>query len=251
MGPIVLLTDFGDRDGYVGVMKGVIAALAPTAQVIDLSHHIPAGDVDAAKFVLWNQHRFFPKGSIFVGVVDPGVGSSRAIIAVKTADYLFLVPDNGLMDYILAETKAHTILRVENPAFFRTSQLSSTFHGRDIFAAAAGHLAAGELYTQLGPFHRYQIPVSPFVNAEDKAIGSILYIDHFGNLISSFKQGKFHPKHAIIKNNTIPVGKSYSDVDSGELICLPASHGLWEIAVREGSAQNHLGIEIGEAVALG
>ncbi len=250
MGPIVLLTDFGDRDGYVGVMKGVIATLSPTAQVIDLSHHIPAGDVDTAKFVLWNQHRFFPKGSIFVGVVDPGVGSSRSIIAVKTADHLFIVPDNGMMDYILSETKAHTILRVENPAFFRTLQPSNTFHGRDIFAAAAGHLAAGEIYTQLGPFHSYQIPPSPFLDATPEEIGSILYIDHFGNLITNFRHGEFQPQRATIQNMTIPVGQSYSDVNSGELVCIPASHGLWEISLRDGSAAERLHVGVQTRVSL-
>lgn len=250
MGPIVLMTDFGERDGYVGAMKGVIAGLAPSAHVIDLSHQISPGDIDSAKFVLWNQHRFFPKGSVFVCVVDPGVGSQRAILAVKTEDYLFLVPDNGIMEYILAETKAHTILKVENPVFFRTPIPSSTFHGRDIFASAAGHLAAGELYTQLGPFHSYQLPPSPFVDASAETSGLILHIDHFGNVITNFKQGDFHPQHAIIQNHRIPTGRSYSDTHSGELICLPASHGLWEIAVRDGSAQQVLGIEVGEPVVL-
>lgn len=250
MGPIVLLTDFGDRDGYVGVMKGVITDIAPSAQIIDLTHQIPQGDIDSARFVLWNQHRYFPKGSLFVGVVDPGVGSDRAIIAVKTEAHLFLVPDNGIMDYILAETRAHTILKVENPSFFRTDTPSNTFHGRDIFAPAAGHLAAGEIYTQLGPFHSYQVPSSPFVPAAQGVSGTILYIDHFGNLITNFRQGEFTPHTAIIQNHKIPVGKSYSEANPGDLICIPASHGLWEISVRDGSAAERLGIGVGTLVSL-
>jgi len=250
MGPIVLCTDFGGRDGYVGVMKGVISGLAPNANVIDLTHEIPQGDIAAAGFVLWNQHRFFPKGSIFVGVVDPGVGSDRAIIAVKTEDYFFLVPDNGMMDYILSETKAHTILRVENPEFFRLAQPSNTFHGRDIFASVAGHLAAGALYTQLGPIHSYAIPPSPFLDAAPKIKGSILHIDHFGNLITNFRYHDWRPSHIKISDIDIPTGNTYSDVLPGELICLPASHGLWEIAVRDGSAQGKLNITTGESVVI-
>lgn len=248
MGPIVLLTDFGDRDGYVGAMKGVISGIAPSAKIIDLTHQIPQGDLTAAKFVLWNQHRFFPTGSIFVGVVDPGVGTDRAIVAVKTEDHLFLVPDNGLMDYILSETKAHTILRIENPVFFRTSSPSNTFHGRDIFASAAGHLAAGEIYTQLGPFHRYSVPESPFQQMEAGKTGSVLHIDHFGNLITSFRQGDWQPQHIRILDTDIPVGRTYSDVSPGELICLPASHGLWEIAARNRSAKEVLGAKNGDIV---
>lgn len=250
MGPIVLLTDFGDRDGYVGVMKGVISGIAPSAQIIDLTHQIPQGDIDSARFVLWNQHRFFPKDSLFVCVVDPGVGSDRAIIAVKTEDHLFLVPDNGMMDYILAETKAHTILKVENPSFFRTGTPSNTFHGRDIFAPAAGHLAAGEVYTQLGPFHSYQVPSSPFISATAGANGSILYIDHFGNLITNFRQGEFQPEAAVIQDQVISMGQSYSDVPSGQLICIPASHGLWEISVRDGSAAERVDVRVGTLVHL-
>lgn len=238
MGPIVLLTDFGQSDGYTGVMKGVIHGIAPEAVVIDLTHEIEQGDVQAAGFVLWNQHRFFPKDTVFVCVVDPGVGSDRPILAVKTDQHLFLVPDNGMMDMILSETKAHTILRVENPIFFRDSQISSTFHGRDIFAPAAAHLAAGEIYTQLGPFHQYTIPTSPFLDLRGEATGSILHIDRFGNLISNFRQhADIQPSGFRIGDRMVPVHNSYSEVAHGEALAIAASHGLWEIAIRNGSAK--------------
>lgn len=244
MGPIVLLTDFGQKDGYVGVMKGVIHGIAPGASVIDLTHEIRQGDLRAAGFVLWNQHRFFPKDSLFVCVVDPGVGSDRAIMAVKTERHLFLVPDNGLMDLILAETKAHTILRLENPAFFRDQNISSTFHGRDIFAAAAGHLAAGEIYTQLGPFHQYSIPPSPFLEPEEGVSGTIFHIDHFGNLISTLKQSeKKRPIAFNLEDHLILVKESYSEVEPGQALAIAASHGLWEIAIRNGSAREEFSAE--------
>lgn len=241
MGPIVLLTDFGQRDGYVGVMKGVIAGIAPNARVIDLSHDLPPQDLAAARFVLWNQHRFFPDGSVFVCVVDPGVGTARPIIAVKTRRHFFLAPDNGLLDLVLTEERPETILRVENPAFFRTAPPSRTFHGRDIFAPAAAHLLAGEVYTQLGPFHDYRVPPSPFVEAVPAASGSILHIDRFGNLISSLKQTDWEPGYATLADHRIPRAASYGSVAEGELLLLRGSHGLWEIALRNGSAANVLG----------
>ena len=250
MGPIVLLTDFGESDGYAGVMKGVIAGIAPEARVVDLTHHIPPQDLDAARFVLWNQHRYFPDGSIFVCVVDPGVGSDRKIIAAKTDRHVFLAPDNGLLDYVLSETRAHTILQVENPAFFRTEAPSHTFHGRDVFAPAAAHLVAGELYTQLGPFHTYRVPASPFREAEEGIPGRVVHADHFGNLITSFRQSSWQPAGAEVDGRFIPVASTYAAVQPGELLLLPASHGLWEIACRNGSALKAFGGNKPESVRL-
>lgn len=240
MGPIVLLTDFGQSDGYVGVMKGVIHSIAPAATVIDLSHEIAQADIQAASFVLWNQHRFFPADSIFVCVVDPGVGSDRAIIAVKTDRHIFLVPDNGVLDLILCETRAHTILKVENPAFFRQGSPSSTFHGRDIFAPTAAHLATGGLFTQLGPIHSYRLPACPFEDMGPGVAGSILHIDTFGNLITNLRQSAIVPSGFRIGDRQIPRQSHYGAVSRGELLSIAASHGLWEIACRDGSAHDIL-----------
>ncbi|MDP5172574.1 MAG: SAM-dependent chlorinase/fluorinase [Bacteroidia bacterium] len=250
MGPIVLMTDFGEMDGYVGAMKGVITSIAPQAQVIDLSHHIPPQDLDTARFVLWNQHRYFPSGSIFVCVVDPGVGSERDIVAVKTDSYYFLAPDNGLLDYVLSETRPQTMLRVENPLFFRAENPSQTFHGRDIFAPAAAHLVAGEIYTQLGPMHSYQIPASPFVDARPEQAGKILHIDHFGNLITNIRQSDYLPAAFAFYHTRIEIGSSYASVKEGEVLALAASHGLWEISQRNGRADAFFQAKAGDLVHL-
>ncbi|MEM9986552.1 MAG: SAM-dependent chlorinase/fluorinase, partial [Bacteroidota bacterium] len=187
MTPLVLLTDFGAQDGYVGIMKGIIAGIAPTTQVIDLSHQIPPQNLMAAKFVLWNSYRFFPPGSLFVVVVDPGVGSNRHILALEAGGYRFIAPDNGVLDYVLAESRVKHFLRVEEKKLMR-SEISQTFHGRDIFAPVAAKIAAGYPFTTVGPAHPYKLPDSPWASSQELPIaGEIVYVDHFGNLISNVK----------------------------------------------------------------
>lgn len=147
---ITLTTDFGARDWYAGVMKGVIARIAPEAEVIDLTHEIPAGDIRAGAFALAAAYRFFPKGSIHLGVVDPGVGSARPGVAVQTADFWFLGPDNGLLSWALAREKLLAIRALEQPDYF-LKPVSGTFHGRDVFAPVAAHLSRGVPMEKFGP----------------------------------------------------------------------------------------------------
>jgi len=254
--PIILLTDFGIQDGFIGVMKGVIASIAPQSPVIDLTHHIPPQDVEAAKFVLWNSYKHFPQGSIFCCVVDPGVGSKRDIIALQTADYYFIAPDNGLLDYVLAELKIKQLLKVENPALMR-SAISQTFHGRDIFAPTAAHLAAGFLYTQVGPLHSYRLPDSPFIEVKEAGVyeGKIIYFDHFGNAISNIKvSGLAFPvsgaeiSFELASQHIVGLSSSYASHHIGELLALEGSHGLIEFAVRNGNARRQFNLSYGQAV---
>lgn len=239
---IALLTDFGTRDGYVGVMKGVIEGIAPGEVVVDLSHDIPPQDVAAAAFVLWRHYRFFPKGTIFCCVVDPGVGTDRKIIALEADGYRFIAPDNGLLDYVMAHAKLKLMMEVENPAVMLDSQ-SSSFHGRDIFAPTAAYLAAGFLFTQLGPIADFKLPPSPFL-IPDKA-GSYelrhIYTDHYGNIITNLWLERMN---SDLKTQQLRVSKyciegmttSYAYASKGELLMMKASHGMLEIAVRDGSA---------------
>jgi S-adenosylmethionine hydrolase len=254
MATLALLTDFGQRDGYVGIMKGVIREIAPEAKVIDLSHEVPPQDVQAGRFVLWNSYKYFPKGTIFCCVVDPGVGSKRAILAVQTEDYLFIAPDNGLLDYVLAEVRVKQMLEVENPRLMR-SQVSRTFHGRDIFAPAAAQLAAGFLYTQVGPLASYRVPPSPFVLPDPPATQAveIIYFDHFGNAITNLRLPEPLPAVQSVRlggqaiEGLVP---SYAQAGAGQLLAIGGSHGLLEIAINQGNAQRELGLSYGDSVEV-
>lgn len=239
---IALLTDFGHRDGYVGVMKGVIAGIAPDANVVDLSHDILPQDIDAAKFVLWRHYRFFPKGTIFCCVVDPGVGTDRKILALEADGYYFIAPDNGLLDYVMAQAKLKLMMEVENPAVMLAKK-SNSFHGRDVFAPVAAHLASGFLFTQLGPIADFSLPQSPFIIPEEPGSFplSILDVDHYGNIITNLFLDKI-PENLHLESIQVGVyvidslSPSYASVSNDTLLALHASHGMLEIAIREGNA---------------
>ena len=146
---ITLLTDFGNQDAYVGIMKGVIAGINPFANIIDICHNIPPQDIFKAAYLLYTSYKYFPRKTIHVAVVDPGVGSRRDIVCVETKDYFFLVPDNGLLSFILQQERPKSIFRVTNSKYLLPSP-SSTFHGRDVFAPVAAHLSLGVKPRQLG-----------------------------------------------------------------------------------------------------
>ncbi len=249
MGPIVLLTDFAQRDGYAGVMKGVIKHLSPQVEILDLTHDIPPQDVAAARFTLWQSYAYFPVGTIFVVVVDPGVGTQRRILCVKSREYIFLAPENGVLDYILAELPVETIISVENPEIMR-QEVSATFHGRDIFAPTAAHLSRGMPLSLVGPLASYQVPTSPFVDIKDEGVyaGQVLHIDHFGNLISNIRL-HLQPQFAQVAFDNLPeiaFQPTYGKVAPGEALGLVGSHGLLEIAVNQGNAAQLLDKERGD-----
>lgn len=181
-GPIVLLTDFGLSDPFVGQMKGVIARVSPETSVINLCHHVPPMNVLVAAMFLKGSCRYFPPGSIFVVVVDPGVGTSRNAIMAESGDQYFIGPDNGCLAPIIESRGASKVVRIENPAYI-ADEISQTFHGRDIFAPAAAHLAAGvpldSFGSQLETLVTLDQPEPELVNKE--VHGKIIYIDHFGN----------------------------------------------------------------------
>ncbi|MEK6559083.1 MAG: SAM-dependent chlorinase/fluorinase, partial [Planctomycetota bacterium] len=187
---MTLLTDFGNQDAYVGVMKGVITGINPLANIIDICHNIPPQDVFNAAYLLYTSYKYFPRGTIHVAVVDPGVGTERNIVCVKTKDYFFLVPDNGLLSFIVQEEKPKVIVRLTNDRYFLPSP-SNTFHGRDIFAPAAAYLSLGVKLRQLGikinQLKQLDIP-KPDYKKTGQLEGQIIYIDRFGNLITNIKK---------------------------------------------------------------
>ncbi|MCF6154853.1 MAG: hypothetical protein E3K36_06280 [Candidatus Brocadia sp.] len=198
---ITLLTDFGNQDAYVGIMKGVIAGINPSANIIDICHTIPPHDILNGAYLLSTSYQYFPKGTIHVAVVDPGVGSRRDIICVCIRNYIFLVPNNGILSFIVPGEKPKNIIRVTNTKFFLPS-LSNTFHGRDVFAPVAAHLSLGikpqQLGSKINQLEHLNIP-GPECKKTGQLEGRIIYIDRFGNLITNITQS--HIEQHIINQS--------------------------------------------------
>ena len=184
---ITLMTDFGHDDIFVGVMKGVIAGIAPDAGVIDLTHSIPPFDVVQAAHRLFQAYRYFPKGTIHVVVVDPGVGSERKIVGMSSDGHVSLAPNNGVLTLVEQERGHDRLVQVEESRYF-LPRVSGSFHGRDIFAPVAAHLARGTALSDVGPplerLRTLDIP-RPEVIGDDSVRGKVLWCDHFGNLITN------------------------------------------------------------------
>jgi len=238
---ITLLSDFGLRDWFVPSMKGVILGITPHARIVDVTHEIPAQDVQAGAFVLAAAARAFPKGTIHVAVVDPGVGSSRRAIAVHTGAAIFLGPDNGLLSLAVPDGRGIEMRSLENERYFR-QPVSRTFHGRDVFAPVAAHLAKGVKFDSLGPkvasIQRLAARVS--IASPGEVRGEIIYVDRFGNLISNITAGQVRAvpgaQVTVGKRRVSPVRRSYSDVLPGRAVAVLNSLDLLEIGVRDGDA---------------
>lgn len=242
---ITLSTDFGHTDAYVGTMKGVIATLAPQAKVIDLTHGIPPQDVLSGAMALEESCRFFPEGTIHVAVVDPGVGSARAAVALETERSLYVGPDNGIFQLVLKRERLLRAVRLENPRY-RLREVSSTFHGRDVFAPAAAHLANGVSLDDLGPNAGALVALNlphPFHDGASLRI-HILRSDSFGNLITDLTPDVFDAWNAEkqLVGFEFPhacfagVCNTFSEVPSGMPLAYFGSAGRLEIAIRDGNA---------------
>ena len=261
--PIVLLTDFGYRDHYAGVMRGVIATLAPSASVIDLTHGIPPQSVTAGAIALAQSWRYFPPHSIFVGVVDPGVGTERLPIAIETASGArFIGPDNGLLTLAADAAGFKRGVELRQPRY-RLDSVSATFHGRDIFAPAAAHLWRGERLSAFGPGLTSVTRIDPagdIVEEGDTLRGAVIYTDVFGNLITNFDrtriaqfEARFRGRRLLarIKRGTaIPILAAYGHAAPGAALATFGSFDLLEIAIRDGNAASHFRATPGVPVTL-
>jgi len=252
---IALLTDFGLADNYVGIMKAVILNINPNAIIVDISHAVPPQNIRQGALTLKSAYRFFPAGTIFLGVVDPGVGSKRNAVIIKTNKYIFVGPDNGIFSPVVEQEGHTTVYTITNDHYF-LKPVSNTFHGRDIFAPAAAHISKGVALAKFGRRQKgyVQLPLSkPFVDRRSKMVkGEVMDIDRFGNLITNIETKHLSSSSYVkIKKRVIPqVAKAYSHVKKGQLLAVIGSKGYLEIAVNEGSAQNRLHAKRGDKVMV-
>lgn len=240
---ITLLTDFGTSDGYVGEVKGVLLSVAQGAMLVDISHEVRAQDVDGARLAVARYWRRFPKGTVHLVVVDPGVGSARAAIAVASDGRYLVGPDNGVLSPALLARDA-VVVSLPLPA-----HASNTFHGRDVFAPAAALLAAGTPIEELGaPLDSPIVRRTPEARrmGDGRVLGEVISVDRFGNLITNIVA--MNGGSVDVASHSLDVRRAYADVRVGELTALVGSLGFVEVAVRDGSAAAALGVGKGAPV---
>jgi S-adenosyl-L-methionine hydrolase (adenosine-forming) len=248
MGIVTLLTDFGTADSYVGEVKAVLLSQSPLATLVDITHHVPPGNVRAAAYLFERSWKNFPPGSVHLVVVDPGVGTDRAALVLALQDHFFVGPDNGVFTSILAQPSViATTLPIPEDA-------SATFHGRDVFARAAATLANRGWWPELGTRL-----VGPGVRLEERApeqdsggwIGEIVHVDHFGNLVTNLQPRHLSAGSVVqVSDVEIAIVNTYGEVKSGALLAYVGSGGTLEIAVRGGSAVQVLRAEVGQRVRI-
>jgi S-adenosyl-L-methionine hydrolase (adenosine-forming) len=262
---IALMTDFGIGDGDVGVMKGVIAGITPDAHIIDITHNIGPQIVSSGAWILAASYRYFPKNTVFVCVVDPGVGSTRGAIALHAGDWYFVGPDNGLFSYVMSEQTIHAAVLLTNSSYHLRT-VSTTFHGRDIFAPTGAYLARGltgvffELGPSVDPATLNRLEVGDVVRDGTTLNAHIIHVDNFGNLITSipltFVPELFTASHVriVFPNEDMEVAERrrfFADgPDDGQAFIYGDSSGYVGIAVRNGNAAKTLGIALGAPLAL-
>ena len=270
--PIAILTDFGYCDHYAGVMKGVIASISPQAPIIDLTHGIPPQQVLAGALVLRESVNFFPHRTIFLGVVDPGVGTDRKPIAVETKSGFRLVgPDNGLLWLAAERAEIKRIVELRSPRY-RLPKVSASFHGRDIFAPAAAWLWRGVPMGEFGPPLQTMTQLEPsrVVETQNELYGKVIYIDGFGNLITNISRATFErfarrfqqcrlsirikeraPTVTLMRKGLkIALYAAYAEALPGAPLAIFGSFDLLEIAVREGNAARHFNAALGAPVLI-
>jgi S-adenosyl-L-methionine hydrolase (adenosine-forming) len=264
MPPVVaLLTDFGSQDHYVGSLKGAILSVCRDATLVDLAHELPVHDVAAGAFALASSWRDFPEGTIFLAVVDPGVGTSRRALALQADGRLFVGPDNGILSLVIEDAQGAVEVREITNAGLVRPEISATFHARDVFGPVAGHLATGVPMAEVGPLVTDPVRLAPATaraGAGDWG-AQVMHVDRFGNLITNLGRRDLDAILATVANDrngvvivlgshVLPLAVTYADVAEGEAVALLGSSGRLEIAVNRGSAALALGAGGGSPVRL-
>jgi len=258
MNPVITLTtDFGTQDYYVSAMKAVMLGIAPNARFIDISHEIPPQEIMAGAWVIHNAAFLFPKGSVHLVVVDPGVGTDRHPVALKAGDQYFVGPDNGIFSLLYNEYECE-VVKLNKPKFWREER-SRTFHGRDIFAPVAAHLSQGVTLKEVGEpikdlvTYHWAVPIGD----KDGLQGWVIHIDRFGNLITNISVDLLEEmvgrrKVRIYVGNTVidHLVNTFGDVDSGEPVAYIGSSGMLEVGINKGNAAQLLSVDTGAQISL-
>lgn len=258
---ITLLTDFGDRDYFVASMKGVILGINPQARIVDLSHAVTPHQVEEAAYLVKAAYKYFPDGTVHVAVVDPGVGSTRRPLLVTTSRHFFVAPDNGLLSFIYQEETGVEVRQIENKQY-RLDSEGATFDGRDLFAPAAAWLTKGQQPGSYGKLVRDYVTL-PLAEPEwqgSALVGTVVYVDHFGNLISNLTpfhvkdvQGRTRRSDVSIRIGGVTIDgllRHYSQGSADAPHALINSNGQVEVFVKEGSAAKTLNVSRGETIVL-
>jgi S-adenosyl-L-methionine hydrolase (adenosine-forming) len=255
---IALMTDFGTDNGYAASMKGVIRSLGQQhgfqPEIIDITHEIPSFSAAAAAFTLYSCYRYFPEGTVFCAVVDPGVGASRSIAACRTERFFFLAPDNGVLSYIIRHDRIVEARQVTNSEYF-LPDVSRTFHGRDIFAPCAFHTARLRSISVMGPEYRpdeLMLADCPdILERLDRSTGArVLFVDKFGNIVTNIP-GRFAGCFDFFwKNSIVPFHSTYEEARDGVVFFVTGSAGLLELSVKQGNASALLGLSAGSILDI-
>jgi S-adenosylmethionine hydrolase len=254
-GIVTLLTDFGLRDPFVGVMKGVVLSRCRAATLVDLSHDIEPGRVPDAAFWLAQAYPWFPLGTVHLAVVDPGVGTARAALAVRAGGHVFVGPDNGIFEVVQRRTESFECFRIE-PERLRLSPPSRTFHGRDVFAPVAASLAAGSMApSDVGPPH---VPIETRIVPEPRRVsngveGEVIVVDRFGNLVTNIDGrtlGELGSCRIELLGRALPLVGTYGDAAAGDCVAVVGSFGQIEVVKRHGSAALALGAQRGTSLRV-
>jgi len=255
---VTLITDFGTKDGYVGAVKGVMLGINPSLYIVDITHEITPQDIAEASFVLSTTFHFFPKGTIHLVVVDPGVGGSRRPLVIKTSEYVFVGPDNGIFGFLCHKQEKPQIYEVTEKKFFQ-HEISPTFHGRDLFAPVAAYLSLGLTPEELGrplPHIEEGISFSPIVEGE-LIEGEIIYVDRFGNLITNITrelvEGVVKGRDVKIQagqKEILGISQFYCQKAPGEVLALFGSSSFMEISINMGNAARELKMNRGDKVIV-
>jgi S-adenosylmethionine hydrolase len=258
MGIIALLTDYGESDWFAGEMKGAMMHRAPKATIVDITNHIPPGDIRCAAFALMSCYRTFPKGTVFCVVVDPGVGTRRAALAIKSDSYLFVGPDNGVLSWALKKEKSYSARAIECPELL-PGKISNTFHGRDIFGPIAALLSEGIDFEKTGPLAQtfVDLPWPALIREKQSITGSIIHIDRFGNAITTIDAESIAAlsrppeKVSLVKfGNELPIRSYFQEVPTGQGLGYIGSAGYIEIAINNANAAAVFGLHIGDLVEV-
>ncbi|MBI4533847.1 MAG: SAM-dependent chlorinase/fluorinase [Candidatus Melainabacteria bacterium] len=252
---VTLTTDFGSADGYTGIVKGVILGIAPKTVIVDITHEVKPWDLRAAGWILGNSYKYFPRGSIHVVVVDPGVGTDCRPLVVVCSQAIFIAPDNGVLSWVLKDCPHCQAYELTSSKFW-LNPVSNTFHARDIYAPIAAHLAKGvspqRLATPIDSQLLIRLPCPSVRIFEDWLIGEVVHVDHFGNLVTNIPGDlAMQARECVVGDCHIgAITKTYASVTAGTPTAIIGSHGFIEIVVCQGMADSVLGLGVGEPIKV-